>query len=375
MGLTVFVVIVVVVILMIKGALDNKKNVSPTVYHANTPVYTNTVFHKDTWSDMDVDVVGGFYRSYEAKRFIKNLSVGDKVYFLPEPSNPYDQNAVMVISSTGLHIGYIERLYAEDVNTELKKYNLRGWVCGEAESSYEYEITIDRLCDVEKRDNAIRLYQEQKREIIELREKEKLRWALNFNEKVAKAKILYKERIYSEVESILKPLFDAGVQDYISCELLIKTLHAEKRYEEEEKMIDEYLILYNHADKSFWKRRKFHILRATGVIVSDDQIESEKVDVETTVIELDAFNIVVDILSKVVDVNRIDFRDAKSLFSVNLDSNARKPICKFYLNNINKMYIGLVEADKSILKVEMNSLEDIKECSEQLCSTALSYSE
>lgn len=373
MGLTVFVIIVVVVILIIKGALDNEKNASSTNYKTKSPVQTKSVYSKDVWADLYVGVVGGFYRSYEAKQFIKKLSNGDNVYFLPEPSNPYDSNAVMVISDTGLHIGYIERNFAEDVNLDLKKRDLRGWVYGDVESSYQFDIIIDPFCDTEKRDNAIRLYQEQNQKITKLREKENLRWALNSNERVAKAKILYSERMYSEVESMLKPLFDAGVQDYISCELLIKTLHAEKKYKEEERLIDEYLILNNCADKLFWKRRKFHILRVIGDIVSDDQIESEKADVETTVLELDAFNIVVDILSEVVDVNRVDFRDAKSLFSVNLDSNMRKPICKLYLNNIYKMYIGIMERDKSLSKKQISSLDDIKQYSEELKDTALRY--
>lgn len=133
----------------------------------------------------------------------------------------------MVISDTGLHLGYIKKEWAEDINIELKR-DLRGWVYGDVESSYQFDIIIDPFCNTAKRDNAIRLYQEQQQEIVKLRNKENLKWALNSNEKVAKAKILYSERMYSEVESMLKPLFDAGVQDYISCELLIKTFHAEK---------------------------------------------------------------------------------------------------------------------------------------------------
>ena len=110
-----------------------------------------------------------------------------------------------------------------------------------------------------------------------------------------------------------------------------------------------------------------------GVIVSNDQIENEKAGVETTVLELDAFSIVVDILADVVDVNRIDFRDAQTLFSVNLDGNTRKPICKLYLNNIYKMYIGIIERDKSVSKKQINSLDDIKQYSEELKDTVLRY--
>ena len=373
MDIVVVIVIFLIVVIIIGNLSKDTSNYGDNSSQKYVSANVTPKQQVDTWDDLQVEVVGGFYRSYEAKQFIKKLSNGDNVYFLPEPSNPYDSNAVMVISDTGLHLGYIKKEWAEDINIELKKRDLRGWVYGDVESSYQFDIIIDPFCNTAKRDNAIRLYQEQQQEIVKLRNKENLKWALNSNEKVAKAKILYSERMYSEVESMLKPLFDAGVQDYISCELLIKTLHAEKKYKEEEKLIDEYLVLNNCADKLFWNRRKFHILRAIGDIVSDDQIESERTDVETTVLELDAFNVVVDILSEVVDVNRVDFRDAKSLFSVNLDSNTRKPICKLYLNNIYKMYIGIMERDKSVSKKQINSLDDIKQYSEELKDTVLRY--
>lgn len=373
MGITVLIIIVFVVVLFIIGAANNEKNASPEYYNVNLPSKNCSNYSKNILNDVFVEVVGGFYRSYEAKQCIKNLSNGDNVYLLPEPSNPYDRNAVMVISETGLHIGYIKREWAEDVKRELEKQDLRGWVYGDVESSYQFDIMIDPYFDTDKRNEAIRLYKERKQEIVRKQEKEKLKWALDSDSRVAKAKILYKNKLYDEVESILKPLFDAGLQDYIGCELLVKALHVQKKYEEEEKLIDELLVLKNCVDNPFWKRRKFHILRARGVIVSDDQIESEKVDVETTVLELDAFDIVVNLLARVVDVNRIDFRDAKTLFSINLDGNSRKPICKLYLNNIYKMHIGIIDTDKSVVKQPLNSLNDIKLYAEQLEDTVLRY--
>ena len=100
-----------------------------------------------------------------------------------------------------------------------------------------------------------------------------------------------------------------------------------------------------------------------GVIVDNAQIEAEKVGVETTVLELDGYAVVEDILRDIVDPNRIDFRDSKTLFSINLD-NSRKPICKFYFNNPNKMYIGLIE-DK-VVKYPISCIEDIKQYADKL---------
>lgn len=373
MDIVVVIVIFLIVVIIIGNLSKDTSNYGDNSSRTYDSVNAAPKRKIDTWDDLYVGVVGGFYRSYEAKQFIKKLSHGDNVYFLPEPSNPYDNNAVMVISDTGLHLGYIKKEWAEDVNIELKKRDLRGWVYGDVESSYQFDIIIDPFCDTEKRDKALSLYidKTQKREI--LKNEQAKRDVLDYHDKMNKADQAYNKQNFEEVKTLIKPFFDAGVQDGKCYELMIKVCHIEKKYEEEEKLIDEYLATNNYAERLFWKRRKFHILRVVGVIVSNDQIENEKAGVETTVLELDAFSIVVDILADVVDVNRIDFRDAQTLFSVNLDGNTRKPICKLYLNNIYKMYIGIMERDKSVSKKQINSLDDIKQYSEELKDTVLRY--
>lgn len=345
-----------------------------TPYKPNPEVKKDSGSYGDDSDDMAINVVGGFYRSYEAKKYIKQLSFCDTVYFLPEPSNTYDRNAVMVISSTGLHIGYISRDWAKEVKNELKIKDIRGRVSDEAESTYEYWITIKPVVNVEEKNKAISLYLNKKEEDAKLEDDSNKRISLDFYNKVNKAEKLYDMKSYDQVEPILRPFFNAGIQDIACYELMIKICHMTKRHEEEEKLIDEYLILNQFADRTFWKRRKFHILREMGVIVSDEQIENEKVGIETTVIELDAFAMVVNILADDIDPNRLDFRDAKTLFSVNLDDNSRKPICKLYLNNPSKMYIGLiVGTNKSIIKKPLNSIDDIKLYSEQLLDTVEQY--
>ena len=65
-----------------------------------------------------------------------------------------------------------------------------------------------------------------------------------------------------------------------------------------------------------------------------EDISDNKITTEVAYIYISA-NKMVSIsenLSDIIDINRIDFRDSKTLFSVNLD-NSRKPICKFYFNN------------------------------------------
>lgn len=303
-GIVIFLIIIIAI-----GSLNKKTSKS------SSPSSNYSVI------DDVITIVGGFYRSYEAKKFIKTLSVNDIVYFLQEPDNPYDHDAVMVLSSTGLHIGYIPRCLAKDVKDELGSRNIEGFITYDAMGTYEFNIFLRPLGDIEERDSAIKIYTNRNVELKNKVTAQQKRESLGYFDIIYKVDTWYDMKQYDRVEAAIKPFFEANVQDSKCYELMIKICHVLKKYEEEEKLIDEYLVVNEYADKSYWKRRKFHILRAMGIIVSDEQIENEKIGVETTVIELDAFNIVVDLLSNDVDSNRIDFRDAQSLFAINLDGN------------------------------------------------------
>ena len=139
-------------------------------------------------------------------------------------------------------------------------------------------------------------------------------------------------------------------------------------YDSELQYIDKYIESGKVKDKGFINRRKYQVLRLLGHLVSNDQIENEKAGVETTILELDFFNRIVSLLSDVVDPNRIDFRDSKGLFAVNLDSNIRRPICKLYLNDPDKMFIGLINDDGSILKTPITGIEELDDIKDELLS-------
>jgi hypothetical protein len=86
--------------------------------------------------------------------------------------------------------------------------------------------------------------------------------------------------------------------------------------------------------------------------------DSTEKRVETTAEEMEAFFIVRSMLRGVVKANRIVYRDAQSYFSVLLDDNNRKPICRLYLNG-SKKYIGYFSSDKKEIKSEISSLDDL----------------
>jgi hypothetical protein len=89
----------------------------------------------------------------------------------------------------------------------------------------------------------------------------------------------------------------------------------------------------------------------------------------TTEEELNAFYILKSILRTKIASNRIFYRDFQNYFSVILDDNNRKPICRVYLNNQFKKFIGLFDKEKKETKYEISSLDDIYNFTTDLMST------
>lgn len=89
----------------------------------------------------------------------------------------------------------------------------------------------------------------------------------------------------------------------------------------------------------------------------------------TTEEEINGFYIVKSILRTKIDSNRILYRDSQTYFSVILDDNNRKPLCRLWLNGQSKKYLGLFDKDKKETKVEIASIDDIYKFSNELLAT------
>ena len=339
-----------------------------------SPRYSSSDRIGDNYSTGEVKVVGGYYRDYDAKHYMNTqLFIGHHVFLRPEPKNEYDRNAVMIISSNGFHIGYLPKSVAPRYKSRLLSEDLMGVVSKSVDRCCEFCITIEHLSDTSERDKAFAEYDDRKRKLDEIYYVDEKRLELDFFDKMNLAFRKYNKREYDAAESIIKPFFKYKIQNSQCYQMQINIFHARKDYESEEKLIDEFLSLDSTSEiyRLPMKRRKYHILRQMGVIVDDTQIQTEKVGVETTSLELDAYAVVEDILRDVVDPGRIDYRDSKTLFAINLDDNRNKPICKLFLNNPNKMFIGLVE-DK-VVKYPISSVDDIKQYSAQLKEQVIKY--
>jgi hypothetical protein len=104
--------------------------------------------------------------------------------------------------------------------------------------------------------------------------------------------------------------------------------------------------------------------------------EPEKSAIETTQQEIDGFNIVRAICSKVVKPERIAIRDNQSYCNVLLDDNIRKQICRLHFNNSEKLRVQIlgpgVKGDRN-LEVDINSPEDLFGFADQILKAVHDY--
>lgn len=105
-----------------------------------------------------------------------------------------------------------------------------------------------------------------------------------------------------------------------------------------------------------------------GVVFMD-----EERGIVTTQEEIDGYLIVKAIVRSVVDVSRVTYRDAQYYFSVLMDDNNRRPICRLRLNAKSVKYIGLLDAERNETKHEIKSLDDIYNFADALRAAAASY--
>jgi hypothetical protein len=93
----------------------------------------------------------------------------------------------------------------------------------------------------------------------------------------------------------------------------------------------------------------------------------------TTTQELEGYHSVKAILREVVDPKRITIRDAQSYCAVLLDDNNRKPLCRLFFNNPNRMRLAVFTKEKEIQTFDLNCVDDIFNFADQLKATLLTY--
>lgn len=97
---------------------------------------------------------------------------------------------------------------------------------------------------------------------------------------------------------------------------------------------------------------------------TSENIDKKNKNINTTLDEMESYFIVKAILSKKVNLDRIKYRDTASHFSIILDDNIRKPICKLILDEKKKVLITYDE-NKNSINNYINSLDEIYNYSQQ----------
>ncbi|WP_024476654.1 type I restriction endonuclease [Arthrobacter sp. CAL618] len=104
-------------------------------------------------------------------------------------------------------------------------------------------------------------------------------------------------------------------------------------------------------------------------VVADDLADT---GVETTLEELEGYQIVRAIVCNEVKPVRVVQRDAKSYFAVLLDDNNRKPIARLHFNRVQK-YLGIFDDQKVEQRIPIASLDEIYEHSDALRTSVRAY--
>jgi len=117
-----------------------------------------------------------------------------------------------------------------------------------------------------------------------------------------------------------------------------------------------------------------------GVSVADpvpaavpDVPSSEPAAIVTSPEEIEGFHTVRAILHGAVAAKRIVMRDALSYCAILLDDNNRKPICRLRFNNLQKLRIGVFDAQREEVLYPIDSVDEICNFAEQLRATVAAY--
>ncbi|GAA2172802.1 type I restriction enzyme HsdR N-terminal domain-containing protein [Agrococcus versicolor] len=95
-------------------------------------------------------------------------------------------------------------------------------------------------------------------------------------------------------------------------------------------------------------------------------------EVETTLEELEGYQIVKAIACGETKPQRVTHRDAKSYFAVLLDDNNRKPIARLHFNGRQK-YLGLLDEQKTEVRHAIDELDEIYSHADAIRAAVIRY--
>ena len=110
----------------------------------------------------------------------------------------------------------------------------------------------------------------------------------------------------------------------------------------------------------------------TAAVPESDGPEALRDEIETTIEEVEGYNIVRAIVVGETDYSRVVARDTKSYCGILLDDNNRKPVCRLHFNRTQK-YLGLFDEAKKEERVPLDRVDDIYLHAERIRATVRQY--
>lgn len=96
-------------------------------------------------------------------------------------------------------------------------------------------------------------------------------------------------------------------------------------------------------------------------------------EIETTLEELEGYQIVKAIACSEVKPQRVMHRDSKSYFAVLLDDNNRKPIARLHFNGKKQKYLGVFDSEKTETRHPIDTLDEIYLYADAIRGSVKSY--
>lgn len=112
----------------------------------------------------------------------------------------------------------------------------------------------------------------------------------------------------------------------------------------------------------------------TSETIAESDLDRDT-EIETTLEELEGYQIVKAISCSEVKPERVVQRDSKSYFAVLLDDNNRKPIARLRFNGKKQKYLGLFDEDKTETRHPIEGLDTIYEHADVIRETVRRYIE
>ena len=158
-----------------------------------------------------------------------------------------------------------------------------------------------------------------------------------------------------------------------------------------QKVREQFTSLVTKASKQFLNEQVNDRLKtalgstafpSAPIETSADAINSEAVveadldrdtEIETTLEELEGYQIVKAIACSEVKPQRVAHRDSKSYFAILLDDNNRKPIARLHFNGKKQKYLGVFDTEKAETRLPIDSLDEIYEHADAIRASIKNY--